>query len=29
MGRQQTQSIAAWLPDTERDLAGHLLAFAS
>ncbi|MFE6031012.1 helix-turn-helix domain-containing protein [Streptomyces niveus] len=29
MGRQRAQSIAAWLPDTERDLAGHLLAFAS
>lgn len=29
MGRQRAQGIAAWLPDTECDLAGHLLAFAS
>ncbi|MFD8460514.1 helix-turn-helix domain-containing protein [Streptomyces antimycoticus] len=29
MGRQRAQSIAAWLPDTEHELAGHLLAFAS
>jgi hypothetical protein len=29
MGRQRAQSISAWLPDTERDLAGYLLAFAS
>ncbi|MFE3861881.1 helix-turn-helix domain-containing protein [Streptomyces goshikiensis] len=29
MGRQRAQSVAAWLPDTEHDLAGHLMAFAS
>ncbi|MFF4453748.1 helix-turn-helix domain-containing protein [Streptomyces goshikiensis] len=29
MGRQRAQSIAAWLPDTEHDLASHLMAFAS
>lgn len=29
MGRQRAQSIAASLTDAERDLAGHLLAFAS
>ncbi|MFF7647289.1 helix-turn-helix domain-containing protein [Streptomyces canus] len=29
MGRQRAQNIAAMLPDMERDLAGHLLVFAS
>ncbi|MFJ9085900.1 helix-turn-helix domain-containing protein [Streptomyces sp. NPDC102384] len=29
MGRQRAQNIAASLPDAERDLAAHLLAFAS
>lgn len=29
MGRQRAQVIAAGLPDTEDDLAGYLLAFAS
>lgn len=28
-GRQRAQCIAAWLPDTERELADYLLAFAS
>ncbi|MEB8343417.1 helix-turn-helix transcriptional regulator [Streptomyces endophyticus] len=29
MGRQRAQGIAGWLPDTERELADHLRAFAS
>ncbi|MEU4084675.1 helix-turn-helix domain-containing protein [Streptomyces aureus] len=29
MGRQRAGAIAAGLPDTERDLANHMLAFAS
>jgi hypothetical protein len=29
MGRQRAETIAAGLPDTERDLASRLLAFAS
>lgn len=29
MGRQRAQAIAAGLPDTEHDLASHLLAFAT
>ncbi|MCV2458281.1 helix-turn-helix domain-containing protein [Streptomyces sp. ICN988] len=29
MGRQRAQAIAAGLPDTEHDLAGHLLSFAT